>query len=165
MKKVLAFTALLLTAALPFAFAQSNSGVGTWKFDAAQSDFGSQPKPKAMMLYITKDTPQMLAWHLRGIDADGKVIRESWSGPEDGSMQPLKFTISNGQSSFENNNGEFTIHEKLANGATSDATVVNSDGGNTMTEHVTGTAPNGQSFTETIVWRRIRHHHPVHKTM
>ncbi|MFZ0661950.1 MAG: hypothetical protein WAM66_04600 [Acidobacteriaceae bacterium] len=163
MKKLLAFTALLLTAALPSAFAQSSSSVGTWKFDAAQSDLGSQPKPKSMMLVITKDTPQMLAWHVREIDADGKTTHESWHGPQDGSMQTLRRTGGNGQASFQNNNGEFTIHEKMANGVTAESAVTNSDGGNTMTEHVTGTDKKGQQFTETIVWHRVMH--TKHKTM
>lgn len=160
MKKLLAFTALLLTAALPSAFAQNtsqnSSGVGTWKFEAAQSDFGSMPKPKSMTLYITKDTPQMLAWHLRGVDADGKPIHESWSGPQDGTMQTLKRSGGSGQASFTNNNGTFTIHEKLANGETSDSTVTSD--GHTMTEKETGTDSKGQPFTATIVWHRVAHH-------
>lgn len=160
MKKALAFTALLLTAALPFAFAQSNSAVGTWKYDAAQSDTGSRPKPKSMTLHITKDTPQMLAWYLNGIGPDGKPIHESWRGPQDGSMHTLRRSEGNGQASFQNNNGTFTIHEKTADG-TDDSTVTND--GSTMTEHVTGTEK-GQPFTETIVWQKVTHQHK-HKTM
>ncbi|MGH9587383.1 MAG: hypothetical protein ACRD3F_10555 [Acidobacteriaceae bacterium] len=162
MKKLFAFTALLLTAALPSAFAQSSSSVGTWKYDAAQSDFGSQPKPTSMTLYITKDTPQMLAWHLTETDSNGKTVHESWKGPQDGSMQVLKRTGGNGQASFESNNGEFTIHQKTSNGMTADSTVTKSDGGNTMTEHVTGT-DNGQQISQTIVWHRTMH--AKHKKM
>lgn len=162
MKKLLAFTALLLSAALPSAFAQSNSNVGTWKFDAAQSDFGSQPKPKSMMLVITKDTPQMLAWHVTETDPDGKTVHESWSGPQDGSIHPVKRTGGNGQASFQANNGGYTMRQKMPNGVTAEAQITNSDGGKTMTEHVTGTA-NGQQFTETVVWHKVMHH--KHKTM
>lgn len=163
MKKLLAFTALLLTAALPSAFAQSSSVVGTWKFDAAQSDTGSMPKPKSMTLHITKDTPQMLAWHVTEIVPDGKVVHESWSGPQDGSMQTLKSTEGNGQASFQNDNGNRTIHWKMPNGATADSTITRSDDGNTMTEHRTGTSKDGQPITETVVWHRVIH--KKHKTM
>lgn len=163
MKKFLAFSALLLTAAIPYAFAQSNSAVGTWKFDAAQSDFGSMPKPKSMTLHITKDTPQMLAWHVTEIDPDGKVIHESWNGPQDGSMQTLRSTGGNGQASFQNNNGTLTIHWKMPNGVTADSTATSSEDGNVMTEHLTGTSKSGQPFTETIVWHKITA--KKHKTM
>lgn len=163
MKRFLAFSALLLTAALPSTFAQSSSSVGTWKYDATQSDFGSQPKPKSMTLVITKDTPQMLAWHVTEIDAAGKTVHESWSGPQDGSMHTLRATEGNGQAGFQNNNGELSIHWKMPNGMSAESQVTNSDEGKTMTEHVTGTAPNGQPFTQIIVWRKVTHR--KHKTM
>lgn len=164
MKKLFAFTALLLTAALPSAFAQ-NSNVGTWKLDTAQSDFGPQPKPKSATLVITKDTPQMLAWHESEVGVDGKRIHESWSGPMDGSMQTLKRTGGNREMSFESSNGQFTIHEKMADGGTEDATVDTSDDGGTMTEHVTGKDKNGQPFTATVVWHKVHGTHAKHKTM
>lgn len=164
MKKLLAFTALLLTAALPFAFAQSNSAVGTWKYDAAQSDLGSGPKPQSMTLHITKDTPQMLAWHLTETEPDGKVVHESWSGPQDGSMHTLKETGGNGQASFEDDNGTRTAHWKMANGNTAQSTITTSDDGNTMTDHRTGTTKDGQPINGTAVWHRVTHHR-AHKTM
>ncbi|HEV2464789.1 MAG TPA: hypothetical protein VGT04_13370 [Acidobacteriaceae bacterium] len=163
MKKLLAFTALLLTAALPYAFAQNSSAVGTWKYDAAQSDSGSMPKPKSMTLHIIKDTPQMLAWHVTEIVPDGKVVHESWSGPADGSMQTLKSTEGNGQASFQSNNGTRTAHWKLPNGATADSTITISDNGDTMTDHRTGTTKDGQPITETIVWHKVAHR--KHKSM
>src|SRR6185437_4110037 len=165
MKKVFAFTALLLTAALPSAFAQ-NLSVGTWKMDTAQSDFGPRPKPKSATLVITKDTPQMLAWHEREMSADGKPSHESWSGPEDGSMHTLKHTGGNGEFGISGNSGNYTIHEKMADGTTSDATVTRSDDGSTMTEYITGKDKSGQPFTATIVWRKVHGTmHAKHKTM
>lgn len=166
MKKLFAFTALLLTAALPSAFAQSSSSVGTWKMDTAQSDFGSQPKPKSATLVITKDTPQMLAWHESEVSADGKTSHESWRGPANGSMHMLRRTGGNGEMSFENSNGQYTIHEKMADGGTADSMVTKSDDGNTMTEHITGKTKDGQPITMTIVWQRTTHaKHMKHKTM
>lgn len=155
MKKAIAFTSLLLTAALTGAFAQNTSSVGSWTFDAAQSNMGTQPKPKSIHLFITKDSPAMLAWHLTETSADGKVIRESWSGPEDGTMQTLKTSAGNGQASFSRNGDDYVIEEKMSDGATMESHVAKSDGGNTMTEHVTGTDKDGKPITNTIVWHRV----------
>jgi hypothetical protein len=155
MKKALALTGLLLTAALTGAFAQSTSSVGSWRFDAAQSDMGTQPKPKSIHLFITTDSPAMLAWHLTETRADGKVIRESWSGPEDGTMQTLKNSEGNGHASFSRSGADLVIEEKMSDGATMESHVTISDGGNTMTEHVTGTDKDGKPITSTIVWHRV----------
>ena len=156
MRKLLAVTAVLLTAALPSAFAQNPSSVGTWKYDASQSDFGSGTKPKSMTLVVTKDTPQMLAWRLTEVDPDGKVIHESWSGPQDGSMHPLKRTGGNGQAGFQAGGDQFTITEKMPDGSNLQSQVAKSDNGNTMTEHVTGTGPGGAAMNATIVWHKVR---------
>lgn len=155
MKKAIAFTSLLLTAALTGAFAQSTSSVGSWKFDASQSDMGTQPKPKSIHLVITKDSPAMLAWHLTEVSADGKIIKESWSGPEDGTMQTLKNSAGNGQASFTRSGDDIVIEEKMSDGTTMESHVTKSDGGNTMTEHVTGTDKDGKPITNTIVWHRV----------
>lgn len=105
----------------------------------------------------------MLAWHEREIGADGKPSHESWSGPEDGSMHPLKRSEGNGEFGFSGNSSEFTIHEKMAGGETSEAKVTRSSDGNTMTEHITGKDKNGHPFTATIVWRKVHGAHAKSK--
>jgi hypothetical protein len=155
MRKLLVLTAVLLTAAWPGVFAQNPSSVGTWKYNASQSDFGSGTKPKSMTLVITKDTPQMLAWHLTEVDTDGKVIHESWSGPQDGSMHPLKRTGGNREAGFQASGDQFTITEKSPDGTNTQSQVTKSDNGDTMTEHVTGTGQGGAPMTATIVWHRV----------
>ncbi|HEX5233991.1 MAG TPA: hypothetical protein VFW25_01535 [Silvibacterium sp.] len=154
MKKLLAVTAVLLTASLPSAFAQ-NSAKGSWRFDAAQSDFGSQPKPKSMHLVITKDTPEMLAWHLTEVNAEGKTTTEAWSGAKDGTMHPIKGSEQGGQASFQGSDSDLTINEKMASGGSAVSHVSMSDNGTTMTEHLTGTDKSGNQFTQTIVWHKV----------
>jgi hypothetical protein len=155
MRKLLAVTAVLLTAALPSAFAQ-NSAKGTWRYDPAQSDFGSQPKPKSIRLVVTKDTPAMLAWHLTEVDADGKTQTRSWSGPEDGSMHPLRAAGKKNESSFKREGDDIIRQAKMADGAMEESHISMSDDGNTMTEHVTGTDKDGKQFTATLVWHRLK---------
>jgi hypothetical protein len=116
-----------------------------------------------MTLVITKDTPQMLAWHVTETDPNGKTTHESWSGPQDGSMHPVRRAGGNGQASFQANNGGYTMQEKMPNGISADSQISKSDGGDTMTEHVTGTDSKGQQFTETVVWRKVTR--SKHKTM
>ena len=83
---------MLLNASL--ALAQTNaskaSAVGTWKIDLKQSTFGSEPPPKSVTLTIIKDTPEASAWRVDIVDAAGKSVSYSWSGPVDGTPQPLK---------------------------------------------------------------------------
>jgi hypothetical protein len=155
MRKFTVFAAVLLTAMSTSAFAQNGSSVGTWKYDRAQSDFGTQAKPKSIRLVVTKDTPQMLSWHLTEVDANGKIVKESWSGPEDGSMHPLKATGSKNVSSFKREGDDFVRQEKMGDGGMEESHIAMSDGGNTMTEHVTGTDKDGKQFTATIVWNRV----------
>lgn len=156
MRKFIGLAAVLITLALPSALAQ-NSSVGTWRYDAAASDFGSQPKPKSIHLVITKDSAAMLAWHLTEVSADGKTGTRSWSGPKDGTMHPLKTSTGTGQASFKGDENEMTINEKTPDGMTGEAHITKSDNGDTMTEHFTGTDKSGNQATETIVWHRLKH--------
>ncbi len=154
MKKLLAVTAVLLTAALPSAFAQ-NSAKGTWRCDPEHSDFGAQPKPKSIHLVITKDTPEMLTWHLTEVGADGKTSTRAWSGPEDGTMRPVKATSEKGDASFKRDGNDMVENVKTSDGMSFESHISLSDDGNTMTEHTTGTDKDGKAITETIVWHKV----------
>lgn len=154
MRKLLAVTAVLLTAALPSGFAQ-NSAKGSWKCDTAQSDFGSQPKPKSIHLVIIKDTPEMLTWHLTEVTADGKTVTRAWSGPEDGTTHPVKATGEKGDASFKRDGNDMVENVKTSDGMSFESHISLSDDGKTMTEHTSGTAKDGKSITETIVWHKV----------
>ena len=92
--KMCALVAAVLTLSSVASFAQTNaskaSSVGTWKLDAAKSNFGSQPAPKSVTLKITKDTPEACAWSVDMADDKGQTMSYSWSGPQDGTLQPVK---------------------------------------------------------------------------
>jgi hypothetical protein len=156
MRKFTVFAAVLLTAMSTSAFAQKGPSVGTWKYDRAQSDFGTQAKPKSMRLVITKDTPQMLSWHLTEVEANGKTVKESWSGAQDGGMHPLRSTEGKGEASFKHEGNDFVRQEKMADGEMVEGHITISDDGNTMTDHVTGTDKDGKQFTATMVWQKVK---------
>ena len=56
----------------------------------AKSSLGSGRAPKAITLTILKDTPELTSWRMDIVEAKGESMSFSWSGPLDGSLQPLK---------------------------------------------------------------------------
>ena len=94
LKKVNTATIFVVLLSASLAIAQTKtakqSSVGVWKLDVTQSKFGSAPSLKSATLTILKDTPDAMAWRWEGVDATGKPMAFSWSGPLDGSMQDLK---------------------------------------------------------------------------
>jgi hypothetical protein len=81
----------------------------------------------------------MLSWRVHLIDGKGKAISYSWSGPEDGSMQPV---MQGGkeigkQSAKKEDDGSLLRHGEDPDGSSFDARSKMSDDGNTMTEELT----------------------------
>ena len=94
LKKVNTATIFVVLLSSSLAVAQTKtakqSAVGVWKLDVKQSKFGSAESSKSATLTILKDTPDAMAWRYEEVDATGKSMTFSWSGPLDGSMQDLK---------------------------------------------------------------------------
>jgi hypothetical protein len=151
---------LLAVLAAPAAFAQaaaSHSAVGTWKADLKESKFGDEGVPKSLTLTITKDTPQLLSWRVDVVDATGKAMSYSGSGPKDGTMQPVKGSDGKeiGKESFKEENGVLIRHgDGGKDGPPFEAHVTMSADGNTMTDVVTSKSKDGKPSTQTVVWRR-----------
>lgn len=151
---------LLLVLAAPSAFAQAaaaHSSVGTWKADLKESKFGDEGAPKSLTLTITKDTPQLLSWSVDQVDAKGTAMSYSWSGPKDGTMQPLKGSDGKevGKESFKDENGVVIRRgaaDKDQPGFESHVTM--SADGNTMTDVITAKSKDGKPMNQTIIWRR-----------
>jgi hypothetical protein len=143
------------------ALAQTNaskpSAVGTWTLDAAHSDFGSQPAPKSLTLTILKDTDEMSSWRVTGVDDKGKSFAFSWSGPKDGTMQPLKGSDGRemGKESLRVDQSALLRHgEDPTDGSSFDGRATMSDDGNTITDVVTVRMKDGKSTKATNVYRR-----------
>jgi hypothetical protein len=158
MRKVFVSAVFACTLFVLGALAQSKqSQVGTWKMDASQSDFGSNPAPKSVTVTILKDTPTMLSWRVHMIDDKGKNISYSWSGPQDGSMHPV---MQNGkelskQSAKTEGDGSLHRHDEDPNGSSVDAYSKVSDDGNSITDEVTAKAGDGKESNEKWVYHRV----------
>jgi hypothetical protein len=145
---------LALTSALA---QQKASVVGTWNVDIAQSDFGSDPVPKAITVRVLKDTPQILSWRVKGVDSKGKRFAYSWSGPENGSMHPI---IEDGkagtdmQSAKREQDGTLVRHNESSDGSSFDARSNISPDGNTITETTTVKSKDGKESKQHYVYKR-----------
>jgi hypothetical protein len=158
-----ALVAVTLTLWSFSAFAQTNgskaSAVGTWKLDLAKSSFGSEPAPKAVTLTILKDTPELSSWRVDVVDDKGQPMSYSWSGPEDGSLLPVKGDkgqIVAQESLKRDKDGALLRHGVDSNdGSSFDARSVLSADGNTITDVVTSKAKDGKTSNMTMIYRRV----------
>ena len=126
MKKVLALVCLMSG----FAMAQDKSAVGTWKFDAAQSQNAGF---KSANLVVTKDDADGIAWRLSGTGQDGKAIHESFSAKRE-TEAPVKGAKDEKAIWHKDGSFDFTT----ADGQSVHQTAALSEDGKTMT--VTGTS-------------------------
>jgi hypothetical protein len=150
---------MLLNASL--AVAQTNaskaSAVGTWKMDLKQSTFGSEPPPKSVTLNIIKDTPDASAWRVDVVDTAGKSVSYSWSGPVDGTLQPLKGADGQviGRESLKRDGDALLRHgDDPSDGSSFDSRATMSADGNTITDVTTMKSKDGKTSKATAVYRR-----------
>ena len=132
-----------------------HSQVGTWKMDMSQSNFGSDPAPKAGTLKVLKDTPTMLSWRVQIVDDKGNGVWFSWSGPKDGSMHPV---MQNGkevskQSAKIEGDGSLHRHGEDPDGSSFDAYSKESD--NAITDEITSRTKDGKESKAKTVYRRV----------
>ena len=145
------------------AFAQTNatqaSAVGTWKLDLAKSSFGSEPAPKAITLTILTDTPELQSWRVDVVDPKGESMSYSWSGPQDGSLQPLKDPkgqVLMQESLKRDKDGALLRHGvDSSDGSSFDGRATLSADGNTITDLVTSKTKDGKTSKMTMVYQRV----------
>lgn len=147
--------------ATPSIAAQTNaskaSAGGTWTLDVQHSDLGTAPAPKSMTLTILEDTPQHYAWRVDATDDKAQSASYSWSGPPDGSMQPIKGPdgAEIGKESLKRSGDVMVRHgEDLSDGSSFDARATMSTDGNTITDVVTMKLKDGSVSKITSVMHR-----------
>jgi hypothetical protein len=144
------------------ASAQTNakhvSMVGTWKLDLAKSKGGSEPAPKAVTLNILKDTVESCSWRVEVVNAKGESQSFSWSGPQDGSLQPVKDAkgqVLSQQSLKRDKDGAVLRHGEYANGGSFDGRATLSADGKTITDVITSKTKDGKTTKEVDVFQRV----------
>ena len=143
-------------------YAQTNPTkhrLGTWKLDLAKSTFGSEPPPKAITLTILTDTPELQSWRIEVVDAKGESHSFSWSGPQDGSLQPLKDPkgqVLLQESLKRDKDGALLRHGvDSTDGSSFDGRSTLSADGNTLTDVVTTKTKDGKTSKMTMVYQRV----------
>ncbi len=134
------------------------STVGTWKADVAKSSPGSDPAPRSITLTILKDTLELTSWRVDEVDAKGESMSYSWSGPLDGSPQPVKDAkgqVLLQESLRRDKEGALLRHGVDSTGSTFDGRATLSADGNTITDVVTSKTKDGKTSKETTVYRRV----------
>jgi hypothetical protein len=139
--------------------AAGTSTVGTWKADLPKPSPGADPAPKAITLTILKESAELMSWRVDIVDAKGDSTSYAWSGPLDGSLQPVKGP-----------KGEVLLQESLTrdkqgallrhgvdstDGSSFDGRATLSADGNTITDVITSKSKDGKTATETMVFRRV----------
>ena len=161
LQKVSTSVVMVMLLNVSIALAQTNtakaSGVGTWKLDLKQSTFGAEPPPKSVTLIITTDTPDASAWRVDIVDNAGKSVSFSWSGPTDGTPQPLKGADGKviGKESLKREGDALLRHgEDPSDGSSFDSRATMSADGNTITDVTTMKSKDGKTSKTTSVYRR-----------
>jgi hypothetical protein len=162
MKNVSALLAAVLLVGVAPAVAQTGvskaSSVGIWKLDLQKSTFGSEAAPKSLTLTILKDTPQSISWRVDLIDDTGNPYSYSWSGPVDGSMQPITGADGGqiGKESAKRDGDALVRHgEDPKDGSSFDARATVSEDGNTLTDVMTMKSKDGKVSKDTAVMHRV----------
>jgi hypothetical protein len=157
----LVFVVMLLNGSL--AIAQTNasktSAVGTWNMDLEQSKstFGSEPPPKSVTLTIIKDTPEAMAWRVDVVDSAGNVFSQSWEGPVDGTLHPVKGADGQviAKQGLKRDGDALLRHGELPDGLVFDSRATMSADGNTVTDVGTAKSKDGKTSKATSVYRRV----------
>jgi hypothetical protein len=84
---------LALLALAPVALSAQATGqgilFGTWKLNAAKSDFGTGTKLMAMTIKVDSDTPDLIQFSVNQTTADGFDVTYSYKGAADGKEYPI----------------------------------------------------------------------------
>jgi hypothetical protein len=162
-KTLTASVAVVMALHASLAIGQTNaakaSPVGTWKLDLKQSSFGSEPPPQSVTLTILKDTPEAGSWRVDVVDDKGQSMSYAWTGPQDGTPQPVKSADGKeiGKESLKRDGDALLRHgEDSASGSSFDARSTLSADGNTITDVTTMKSKDGKTSKTTTVYRRVQ---------
>jgi len=108
---------------------------------------------KSDQMTILTDTEKWLKWTDVSVDGDGKTWKTSWSGPQDGTLKPVE-GMEGAKASFTTAND--SSHFEMADGSTSDSTLVMSPDKKKVTITATIKTKDGKEFHQTWVYDRVK---------
>ena len=147
------FTALIVTAAAPQAFAQADPAIGTWKLNLAKSKFSPGPGPKSQSFNVEAMGQGMLRANVDTVDAQGKSANASFVIGYDEKPHPITGNPAFDAASYKRINAqrvEFT-RTKAGKVIQTGSNVISADG-KTFTITTTGVNANGQQINNVAVY-------------
>jgi hypothetical protein len=156
MKRVVSVLSTLLIGVLAQSALAAHTHVptpSTWDLNVSASDFGGGPALKSDRMIITTDTDKWLKWTDVTVGADGKSLKTSWSGPQDGTMKSI-IGMPGSKAGF--NTADDSSHWVMADGSTSDSILVASPDKKQVTITMTIKAKDGKEFNQKLVYDRVK---------
>jgi hypothetical protein len=144
-----------MAALTPCAFAAHTHAPtpSTWELNVAASNFGGGPALKSDKMIILTDNDKWLKWTDVTVGDDGKTLKTSWSGPQDGTMKPVE-GMDGAKASFKTDDD--SSHWEMADGTMSDSTLVMTPDKKKVTITMTIKTKDGKTFNQTLVYDRAK---------
>lgn len=156
MKKVVsALCALLISTFALSAFAAHTHAPtpSTWDLNIGASDFGGGPSLKSDRMVVFTDTDKWLKWTDVTVGDDGKTLKTSWSGPQDGTMKPI-VGMPGSKAGFKTDDD--TSHWEMADGSSSDSVLTMSPDKKQVTITMTIKTKDGKQVNQKLVYDRVK---------
>lgn len=122
----------------------------TWRLDLMRSDFGGGPRVKSEVFTVESSKGAMMRMEFVTVDAAGETVKSSWSGREDGKLQPMEG--SPGTSFGIDKKGD--EHWVYADGKTCDGKLSVGKDKQSLLVRLTVRMKDGQEFHQMLIYER-----------
>jgi hypothetical protein len=125
----------------------------TWDLNISASDFGGGPALKSDRMIVTTDNDKWLKWSDVTVGDDGKTLKTSWSGPQDGTMKPI-VGMPGATAGFKT--ADDSSHWVMPDGSSSDSTIETSPDKKQVTINLTIKTKDGKTMNQKLVYDRVK---------
>lgn len=125
----------------------------TWDLNVSASDFGGGPALKSDRMVMLTDTEKWLKWTDVTVDDQGKTLKTSWSGPQDGTVKPI-VGMPGAKASFKTEDD--SSHWEMPDGSSSDSIMVMSPDKKHVTITMTIKMKDGKEVNQKLVYDRVK---------
>jgi hypothetical protein len=124
-----------------------------WVLNTSETDFGGGPGMKSDEMNILTDTEKWMKWTDVTVDDQGRTMKTSWSGPQDGTLKPIQ-GMEGAQASFKT--ADDSSHWVMPDGSTSDSVLTLSPDKKKATIMVTMKTKDGKEYKQKLVYDRVQ---------